>query len=918
MSEYTPQALAAARDYFRQPEPKFWIWGDDAISWSDGVTIVFHSELAQILRRLAMDGLPRFTPLLLLLAACRDSYRPERVREALAHEKSLLTGSSAPLGPASDELLAALDRVAALPADLRSTIEAKVTLIETVFEGRRFFPTEHALGLVELVRSMPPRELVDDGVPADTRPHVTSALLVMGQALRQLDVEALRLRLRTGLEQLVEPAEIEPPEDESIRSFISRLREDPELAGLGRLAHDLLAAVQVPRAVSDPDDLRLGGVSDIANRGPLDRLLVSELAHDDLTLAVRVAVGEALYLRREAPPRTPVRERCLLVDCGLRLWGVPRVFATAVALALAATTDRHTQVAAWRAAGREIEPAELGNREGLVAHLERLEPAPHPAATLPRFFETLDRLESETEAIVITHEDVLADRDFRRALAELKDRSCYLATVDRGGRFRLLAHCGRGTKLIREAQFDLERLLSPTGRPKKPLIKDDALSDLPLIFSVEPFPLRLPHQINAEHLAFHEKHGTVTVTHDRRLMHWREAGLGAIELTALVPKGTLHLVSLADDGIVRLVAGGGPNAPLSLLTFNLPTGASRVMTIGTNAEAPVRAIYERQVLYLIGKQAVRAITDEGQLSPALECRLKHAAGRFFTWGQSVWYALSFDGQSPQLTRVPIHASIDVDGIATMFDIQGLDGPWVITNSGRVAGTLDGTNLWDGFGQGSVHDLRISDFGRTILLVVPTGIEELVLEMDSRRMKHRPTAVTSAWRPGLSLTQTGSLPHRFHQIGINSDGYLTLIGRRGRAVSFGPRQHPWPRTESRADSHGSRQAHLVIATAAAGELRQARTFTPGAGPPGVGYSLRVAHWSDGSRAWLDSRGLLHLKSGDRNVAELTLVLVPSGELAAWSSDGRMWGPAFYTGLDRQQSAAGADLLAAIDAFLVRLQ
>ena len=39
--------------------------------------------------------------------------------------------------------------------------------------------------------------------------------------------------------------------------------------------------------------------------GDFDRLLVSELAHDDLTLSVRIALNEALYLRREAPARDP-------------------------------------------------------------------------------------------------------------------------------------------------------------------------------------------------------------------------------------------------------------------------------------------------------------------------------------------------------------------------------------------------------------------------------------------------------------------------------------------------------------------------------------------------------------------------------------------------------------------------------------
>src|SRR5256885_8519178 len=38
-----------------------------------------------------------------------------------------------------------------------------------------------------------------------------------------------------------------------------------------------------------------------------------------------------LFRSREAPPQPPPNRRWILLDSGIRLWGVPRVFATAVA-----------------------------------------------------------------------------------------------------------------------------------------------------------------------------------------------------------------------------------------------------------------------------------------------------------------------------------------------------------------------------------------------------------------------------------------------------------------------------------------------------------------------------------------------------------------------------------------------------------
>jgi len=42
-----------------------------------------------------------------------------------------------------------------------------------------------------------------------------------------------------------------------------------------------MAAVRLPRRLAQREELAVGGISDITNRGPLDRLLLSELAHDD-------------------------------------------------------------------------------------------------------------------------------------------------------------------------------------------------------------------------------------------------------------------------------------------------------------------------------------------------------------------------------------------------------------------------------------------------------------------------------------------------------------------------------------------------------------------------------------------------------------------------------------------------------------
>ena len=248
----------------------------------------------------------------------------------------------------------------------------------------------------------------------------------------------LEWRRETGLNQPVEAAELDLAPAERTRRLIAGLQDDEELGGVARVARCLMAAVHLPRSLSDQEELPVGGVTDISNRGPLDRLLLSELAHDSLTLAVRIALREALYLRREAPPRNPPRHRAVLLDAGLRMWGVPRVFATGVALALAATASRQILVDVFRAAGRRAVPVELATRAGLLQHLAALEPDVQPGEALAAFLSAASQEDAPKEAIVVTGQDVADDPAFQRALAAMEVPSLYLATVNREGLFRLV------------------------------------------------------------------------------------------------------------------------------------------------------------------------------------------------------------------------------------------------------------------------------------------------------------------------------------------------------------------------------------------------------------------------------------------------------------------------------------------------
>jgi len=95
--------------------------------------------------------------------------------------------------------------------------------------------------------------------------------------------------------------------------------------------------------------------------------------------------------------------------------------------------------------------------------------------------------------------------------------------------------------------------------------------------------------------------------------------------------------------------------------------------------------------------------------------------------------------------------------------------------------------------------------------------------------------------------------------------------------------------------------------------EAVNFRPLAAPADLGCQLQVAQWPNGSRVFLDSRGLLHLKSHDPAIAEITLVL-HEGKAAGWSSDGLLTCDPFFC---PDGNGSSVELSSRVAAFVDRL-
>jgi hypothetical protein len=894
---------------------RFWRWETGSLNaeWRDGRTIAFRQELVEVLGHLAPLGLPPLGAVLMVLAACRDSWGAadnvgrllsgyscafEDDLKGVPKSLGLIISAVVPAAVRMDVMgvVEELDRIAELPAELRGNMRGKRAIIETVFEGlSRLVPPERADAIVRaLSEGFDPERLCEGGGSDDGFAQLGEELQSLRIGLARVDAERLRLRLRTGLDQTVRPASIELPDATKVRNLLDRLRDDAELAGVTRLARNLLAAIHVPRALAAPQDLPVGGVSDLTNRGQLDRLLVSELAHDDLTLTTRIALNEALYLRREAPRSAPPHDRVIMIDTGIRLWGIPRVFAVGVALALAASCELKARVRAFRSDGSDAPSVDLTTRAGLLAQLEALDAAPHPGEAVRAMLKEVGPGSDGADVMIVTHADVAADPEFLRLMREIGDsgeREWHLATVTAEGAFRLERVGRAGRRTLCTADIPLDDLLAAAdGRRAAPVpLRDpDADPSLPVIFSLDPFPLLLPAQADTRRAIVSTHHGLLAVTSDGRLMRWTSDRRGADELRRAVPPGT-SLGLFVDDaaGVVFHVSQDTSSRykhRTHVLMVDLKENAWYVTHRDAHGPLRAAALSQGTLLHLYDCRIValdaRGATVGDFAPPA---GTLWGSGRFYR-SAAGWSAAYFDGHEVGLTYVTDRHSLAI------FDREG-HGPWQVFREGyvaAVAGTpLAATKPREFSTIDRVHISADGDriLGQVRVINVPSAERaSYFLDLNEQPSWNKVPRESHDRLVGSAINWSRNsgvnVFTRFDGIYVGTGGDLVLVrGWRGLAIRLTPTNDLRLRPARREDD----------------DLRNnvAARFGPGRRPRGARFTLRTATWKDGSQAFLDSRGMLHLKSADPRLPEITLVLTNS-PIGGRTSEGHTFGWAFFHG------------------------
>lgn len=243
-------------------------------------------------------------------------------------------------------------------------------------------------------------------------------------------------------------------ESARIDAVVERLGRTGGLAWLPALVEQFLPLADLPGLWTTGTHAEPSGVGEISTRGNLDRLLLSELAHEPEVLAARIAQNEALFRRSPPSRERSLLDRWVLVDNGVRQWGTRRAVSVAIAFALARTTRGNGFVAdasqplRWRSLG-ELEAA-----ESLAASVAPTLDARSPVSALA------ESVPLEDEIVVITSSDAWLDPGFRAAFDALLGRRCFVIAVHGSLALALWQVDGRRTaaRLLSEQAIDVSAL----------------------------------------------------------------------------------------------------------------------------------------------------------------------------------------------------------------------------------------------------------------------------------------------------------------------------------------------------------------------------------------------------------------------------------------------------------------------------
>ncbi|WP_080778099.1 hypothetical protein [Chryseobacterium phocaeense] len=489
-------------EYFQSYENYFWEWETDEDIAGDagyynhnlisipGVgAIAYRPYVMEILKELQPLGWPPFGALLMVLYAMQEGYTD--FAGPLKHTANF--HSIGNFDFTAEKSIEFLEKIKSLNKVYKQG-QNRIILLHTLFQDshNRLSPRKAEMILTNYYKR--PHML---GVSAQKKYAGPSAI---NRDLSTLDLLNERFPTTQSIMDAMRDHMDEPELDDEVveeettvetnKDFIQQLIEEPKTFQVGSLIKRIWSGLRIPMRHLSPGEQPIGGISDMANKGDLQRMLLSEFANDDEVFMNRVANNEALYIQREIPPEENIFERIILIDTSLKNWGTPKVLAFASAIAVIRHPKAHSECKVF-ALGQASVPVALDKPEYVIENLNQVSPVLEVSEALEKFFNE-ERTEKDLEVFFITHRENLTNEKIRKVIHENRDRLKFLITTDSDGELNFYKHHKGARKHIQKIRLPLQELwANPPQRPQKTTQINGKKTDLP-----QNYPILFPTPSN--------------------------------------------------------------------------------------------------------------------------------------------------------------------------------------------------------------------------------------------------------------------------------------------------------------------------------------------------------------------------------------------------------------------------------------
>lgn len=873
---------ASALAFYLSPTPRcMWSKRDFALSAWDGTTIAVIEDVQSLLLALADRGWPPFPLVNLLLLAMNG-----QGKDWLLFDKTCKAELAQFFGKQAGEAAAELVRIHHLARERFTSPQRRREVMAAVVRIAL-----EAIGELSPSRARSCLKVWDEGLKL-----VPQLALQFTPAARIEGVRRFTQNFLAGLKevhadsidaQVLDEATLleDPPPPVPLSLLAARLihdlNEDEELGEAAEAARRLSGVLRLRRPFEHQEDVPTGGSSDLARKGDLQNLLLSEWAQDDLLFLARIAHQEALFRKPDSPPSVPAASRLMLVDSGLRSWGRMRLWLWGAALAAAAETPHALETRVLAVHSPRWNVVDFGSVEAFVKSVRTLSSELHPGACLPSILQHETAPPWDGDVVLVLAAETAADPDLARILAPLLARHRFhRIVVDREGNARWSEHHSGGWKPQGSCRLESPAPPKPPAKPARPKAKEVS-GDLPAILRQSPFPLRIASSGAARRRLHHPIHGLVELTSDHRLIWWDRPGRGPIELPARLPTGKIAFAgAVGEHGEQALFAMKLPEEK-AVRTYLVDFAAVDVRIDEHPVDfSSLACVYAyKSILYFVSPQKIRMVDLARPESAPVD--FDHLANAFSRPWRCDRFFVPYDGNhfevsalglrngKPELERLRLDDDAMKLAVRACFDLPpGGPGPVVVDYAGNVrffgAKKLLPAVLPAGKGPylPNLH-ARLTDDHRRLILRSDRQAA-VVHFMDGFRVEHFPDFDPARLS---RLTKAEAIPppakpllkFAIKRIAFTRNGVLRL-GNESRMRILG-------KTDLRFQAEHQVKPHPATKSFGA-------PFELG----GEGRATKAV-WSDGSEVVLDSRRLLHFRSSDPNMAQATLV--PGGDkIAMW--------------------------------------